>query len=133
MPLSLLLIDLDHFKAINDAYGHQAGDRVLIEVARRISGTLRDLVDVFARLGGEEFVVLLPETAPSGALKLAERLRAVIADTPVTQDNGPAIKVTTSVGAATLRLGDLTVDALLNRADVALYQAKGAGRDRVAA
>ena len=132
-PLSLLLIDLDHFKAINDAYGHQAGDRVLIEVARRISGTLRDSVDVFARLGGEEFVVLLPETAPAGALKLAERLRAVIAGTPVAQDNGPAIKVTTSVGAATLRLGDLTVDALINRADVALYQAKGAGRDRVAA
>ncbi|MGP1254937.1 MAG: diguanylate cyclase [Kiloniellales bacterium] len=131
--LSVMVMDLDHFKAINDAHGHQAGDRVLIEVARRISKTVRDSVDVFARLGGEEFVVLMPETGLEGALNLGERLRAVIADTPVTQDGGPAIKVTTSVGAATLQPGDLAIDSLLNRADAALYQAKDAGRDRVAA
>ncbi|MGB5733746.1 MAG: GGDEF domain-containing protein [Thiohalocapsa sp.] len=123
--LALTMFDIDHFKAINDRFGHQAGDRVLVALAERARGLMRDY-DMVSRWGGEEFIVLLPDTDLNGALRLAERLRAEIASMGV-PDVG---KVTCSFGVAERREGE-SMDSLINRADAALYQAKDAGRDRV--
>lgn len=136
--LTLLLIDIDHFKRVNDNHGHMAGDRVLTEVAQRIESRIR-ASDVAARYGGEEFVLLLPDTDPAAARSLAERLRAAVADEPVTLPDGTKLQLTISAGLAAAAPGradeDLKTlaDSLLARADVALYEAKSAGRDRVAA
>jgi two-component system cell cycle response regulator len=126
--LALARVDVDHFKAINDTYGHQAGDRVLEEVARRLSGAIRG-GDALARWGGDEFVVILPDTDRDGALRAAERLRAAVAAEPVTLADGRAVEVTISVGWAHWA-GD-TPDDLLARADRALYAAKDTGRNAV--
>ena len=125
--LALARVDVDRFKAINDTYGHDAGDQVLAEVARRLAASLRGGDDL-ARWGGDEFVVLLPDTDKAGALRAAERLRAAVADAPV-HVGGGELAVTVSVGWAHWA-GD-TPDDLLARADRALYRAKDAGRDRV--
>ncbi len=125
--LALARGDVDHFKAINDTHGHQAGDRVLAEVARRLAGAVRG-GDELARWGGDEFVVILPDTDREGALRAAERLRAAVAAAPVVV-NGGAVAVTISVGWAHWS-GD-TPDDLLARADRSLYQAKGTGRNTV--
>ncbi len=130
--LSLLMLDIDHFKAINDAHGHQVGDQVLKSLVQVCRQTLRD-VDVLGRIGGEEFTVLLPETEAEQALQVAERLRQAIATTEVPLDDGKAVRFTVSIGVATLTSGDGDVDAFLNRADRALYEAKEAGRNRVRA
>lgn len=123
--VSLLLIDIDHFKAINDHYGHLAGDQVLIELCRRLQSQLRR-VDVLARWGGEEFAIMLPHCAAAPAKRLAERLRALISSTPF-----PAVgSVTCSIGVAQLR-GAESLEAWLVRADEALYRAKAAGRNQV--
>jgi diguanylate cyclase (GGDEF)-like protein len=127
--LSLLLLDIDHFKAINDGFGHPVGDEVLRELASRCRGLLRGR-DLMARIGGEEFVVLLPATRPAEAAEIGERLRCAFARAPV-ETHGGAIPVTISMGGATLGAGDETLDALLKRADVALYEAKRGGRNRV--
>ena len=120
--LSLLAMDLDHFKSINDTYGHQAGDRVLIEFVADVKTLLRRH-DQLGRFGGEEFVVLLPETNPDTALAIAERIRVMMA----TRKSG----CTVSIGV-TSRLNDSdTVDAMLARADAAMYRAKSNGRNRV--
>jgi diguanylate cyclase (GGDEF)-like protein/PAS domain S-box-containing protein len=128
-PLSLLMLDVDRFKLINDTYGHSGGDKVLRRVADLIRRTVRE-VDTGGRLGGEEFALLLPNTALDEALILAERLRAAVA-----AEAGAAIAlgvaVTVSIGAAQLVPGD-AFDALLSKADAAMYRAKQAGRDRVA-
>jgi diguanylate cyclase (GGDEF)-like protein len=118
------MVDLDEFKAINDAYGHAAGDEVLIAAVRAMRAHLR-AEDQLGRLGGEEFLVILPETDDGAAALVAEKLREEVAAAP-----GP-VAVTCSVGVATW--ADETPEQLLARADEALYAAKEAGRDRVIA
>lgn len=132
-PLAILLFDIDHFKVVNDSYGHTVGDEVLKEVSSRASRNLRTF-DLVARLGGEEFVVILPDTDAEAALTVAERLRGLIADTlfKVSADVGE-IPVTVSIGVTVGgRLGD-TAEGLIRRADEALYEAKRAGRNRTIA
>ncbi|MBK6689786.1 MAG: GGDEF domain-containing protein [Deltaproteobacteria bacterium] len=127
-PVSLLMIDADHFKRINDQYGHAAGDEVLKAVARMCRDQTRE-VDVVARFGGEEIVVLLPSTDLFGARNVAERLRAVVEG--YHQDwEGETLRVTVSIGVATSNEGD-NLEALLARADASVYEAKRRGRNRV--
>jgi diguanylate cyclase (GGDEF)-like protein len=128
-PLSLLLLDVDHFKRFNDTHGHQAGDMVLQVVSRRIDETLRT-EDVFARYGGEEFGVLVRDTTPVGALVVGERLRALVADSPI-EFEGRELSVTVSIGVACNGADSVTAEQLIREADEALYQAKERGRDRV--
>lgn len=127
--LALLMMDLDHFKDVNDRHGHEAGDKVLAAMAARVLDLLRES-DVMGRLGGEEFAVLLVEAGGGEALAVAERLRAIIAETPV-KANGVEISHTISIGVASLTAGDKGVEDLLRRADQALYRAKRLGRNRV--
>jgi diguanylate cyclase (GGDEF)-like protein len=131
--LAVLVLDLDHFKDVNDTYGHAAGDAVLSEFARRIRIGLRE-VDVAFRQGGEEFVVLLPETDAYGGAIVAERLGAAIRDLPVPIDSRRAdqadqIPVTVSIGVAVFPEHGADADRVLAAADDALYAAKNAGRD----
>ena len=126
-PLSVLVIDVDHFKDVNDTLGHAAGDEVLQEVARRLRDGLR-AEDVVGRWGGEEFLVLLPDTGAAAASVLGERLCAVVRSTPVTTSRGEVV-VTISIGGAAAE-GPGEHD-LVQLADHQLYAAKGAGRDRV--
>jgi diguanylate cyclase (GGDEF)-like protein len=125
-PLTLMSIDLDFFKTVNDRHGHMMGDRVLVHVARVISQSLRESDDV-ARFGGEEFVVLLPEAELPSALQVAERIRAALRTCP---DHALPV-CTVSIGIGTQRSGRETLDSLLARTDAALYRAKQLGRDRV--
>jgi diguanylate cyclase (GGDEF)-like protein len=127
---SLLMIDLDHFKAVNDAYGHPVGDEVLRGVADALSRTFLRKSDFVARYGGEEFVVLLHDTAVSSAGMLAERFRATLRAVEF-EKKGQRFRVTVSIGLAELAPGEAP-EAWLERADRALYDAKRAGRDRVA-
>jgi diguanylate cyclase (GGDEF)-like protein len=132
LDLSLLILDLDDFKAVNDTYGHPQGDAVLRMIGRVLREESRG-IDQPARYGGEEFVVALPETDAQGALELAERIRERIEGAPVQLvDGGGSINVTASIGLATLSGGDVDVRALIGAADAALYQAKGAGKNMVA-
>ena len=133
-PLALLLLDLDHFKLVNDVWGHQRGDAVLVELAARVRGQVRD-VDTPARYGGEEFVVVLPETDQAGAAHAAERIRAAVRRRPFGDAGEPPIDVTVSIGIAVFPDHGTTSTTLLRRADEALYAAKAGGRDgwRVAA
>lgn len=124
--MALLLLDVDHFKAINDTHGHQMGDRVLIDLVERIASLLRR-PDQLARFGGEEFVLLLPETTQDEAVTVAERIVAHVAQG---RDGLPPITV--SIGVATNRPDEDQIDTLLARADKALYKAKDEGRNRVA-
>ncbi len=126
--LSVIAVDVDHFKKINDNYGHAAGDLVLKNVVLQIKQGLRD-VDFLGRLGGEEFVVGLPETALDGAAIAAERLRETIAGMAIVS-NGDRISVTASFGIAGLSRADSDWKEMLGRADVALYRAKEEGRNR---
>ncbi|MGE0402109.1 MAG: GGDEF domain-containing protein [Kofleriaceae bacterium] len=128
--LSLLMIDIDHFKKINDTYGHLAGDQALKELCRRIEPRLRS-TDVLARYGGEEFAVVLPATPREGALQVAEMLRETIAAAPFTHEQ-TQIPATISLGLATTEPGTpITVTELIKRADDNLYEAKRSGRNRV--
>ncbi len=125
-----LLLDIDHFKKVNDNFGHSTGDRVLQAVSLACQSVLRD-VDVFGRWGGEEFIALLPDTELEGAETAAERIRLVIEHLVLEADDGAAIRTTVSIGVSVwLHNGD-TLEALLMRGDAALYQAKGTGRNRV--
>jgi diguanylate cyclase (GGDEF)-like protein len=126
--LSILLLDIDYFKKINDDYGHDFGDTVLKEISTHVKSCIRN-TDVFARFGGEEFVVLLNNTSRSGALLLAERIRQQIEQASVTF-NKEEVSYTTSIGVATLK-GTDDRDSFFNRADKALYEAKDNGRNRV--
>lgn len=130
-PLSLLAMDLDHFKGINDRYGHEAGDEVLRNMARLINGSLRD-VDIAARFGGEEFLALLPETGLTAALEAAERIRSAVADA-VVDWKGQRIPLRVSIGVASAPETTAHPQELLSAADAALYEAKGRGRNRVVA
>jgi two-component system cell cycle response regulator len=131
-PLSLLMIDIDRFKDVNDRFGHQRGDGVLVEVTRRIMGTIRTQIDFVARYGGEEFVVVLPETPCEGGKVVAEKVRAAIRDHPFVGD-GPHLTITVSVGVSAYPLDGLTAEDVVRAADQAMYRAKRAGRDRVEA
>ena len=126
-PYSVLLVDVDHFKRVNDTYGHAAGDAVLVTLSALLRRVARN-VDLVARMGGEEFCLLLPDTSVAGALQAAERLRMAIERRPV-RWQGASMAVTASVGVAEVRHGDETVESLLERADRALYRAKAQGRN----
>ncbi|MGM9512924.1 diguanylate cyclase [Roseateles sp. DB2] len=129
--LSLLMVDIDKFKLVNDSWGHPTGDRVIQALANTIQSLCRSH-DLCGRLGGEEFAILLPQSDLAGAAALAERLRvAVEGMADVRSDNGQEVRFTISLGASTLHGQDDSLDALLQRADRALYQAKEAGRNRV--
>jgi diguanylate cyclase (GGDEF)-like protein len=131
-PGALLLIDVDHFKAVNDTWGHPAGDGVLRELAATLDATKRP-VDVLGRLGGEEFAMLLPETDAADALAAAERFRAAIAARRIAIAEGGALAVTASFGVAALDAGITGAEEWLAQADAPLYAAKWAGRNRCAA
>ena len=122
------MLDLDHFKAVNDTHGHDRGDAVLVEFAARVLAEVRD-IDVVARYGGEELVVLLPESDERGAALVAERLCQAVRERPVGGPGEVPVPVTVSVGVAVHPLDGATLDELLRQADAALYAAKAAGRD----
>ena len=133
-PLSVMITDLDRFKAINDTYGHDGGDRVLKEFARRLRQNVRG-IDLACRFGGEEFVVVMPDTDQQIAEKVAERVRTEIAGAPffTSEEKGEGITVTVSVGVSSLKPYGDRVEELMKRADIALYEAKSGGRNRVVA
>ncbi|WP_155845260.1 sensor domain-containing diguanylate cyclase [Chitinilyticum aquatile] len=128
-PLTVLALDLDHFKSINDRWGHDGGDQVLIRTAEVLRAALREC-DLPARFGGEEFIVVLPQTPLAGAMQVAERIRADIEALVVYYD-GDEIRFTVSIGVTEVAAAEKNVEAALNRADEALYQAKQAGRNCV--
>ncbi len=127
-PLSCIMIDIDHFKRINDTYGHAAGDAVLQAVARNLQSAVRS-VDLAARFGGEEFCIVCPETPLAGAANLAERIRMLIEEHRFGADE--AIPVTASLGVASRRPAYASAEHLVSAADAMLYKAKGAGRNQV--
>ena len=127
--IGVLLVDIDHFKDVNDEHGHLAGDAVLREVAARLQQAMRT-EDALGRWGGEEFLAVLTDTPPEGVRVMAERLRQVVAAAPFTLDDGSQIRVTVSVGHTN---GSDDAEILVHRADDALYVAKAEGRNRVAA
>lgn len=128
-PFFVAIMDIDHFKTINDTYGHESGDRVLASVADQISRGLRVHDDAY-RLGGEEFLLCLKETDAAGSLLALERLRISLASTPISLNDGRKVPVTASFGLAT-SAATLSPDALVRKADEALYRAKQQGRNRV--
>jgi diguanylate cyclase (GGDEF)-like protein len=132
-PLSVLMCDVDHFKEINDARGHAAGDEVLQQFAARAQKSIRNNSDWVARYGGEEFLIVLPETTHEGAVNVAEKIRTLIAGTPFTTRTGNAV-VTASFGVASTGPSgpdiSLKVDALIRVADECLYRSKQGGRNR---
>ena len=123
------MVDLDHFKQVNDTYGHAMGDAVLKHIAQLMRNAFRK-IDMAARVGGEEFAVILPGSDLAAAQTSAERLRELVAKTPLVQD-GKTISVTVSIGAATMVPSDSEADQTLIRADEALYRAKENGRNQV--
>jgi diguanylate cyclase (GGDEF)-like protein len=129
LPLSILMVDIDRFKSINDTHGHAAGDRALVAVARVARDAMRE-PDVLCRWGGEEIVVLLPNTGIDGAAIAAERLRERIERLEIELPTNTVLRVTASIGVTNLRSQD-TSDTLFDRADRAMYEAKSDGRNRV--
>jgi diguanylate cyclase (GGDEF)-like protein len=128
-PLALLMADVDHFKRVNDRYGHPAGDAVLRDIARVLQNNLR-ATDVAGRYGGEEFIVVMPQNSVNGAIRLAERWRASVENTLFTVPDGRVVDVTISLGVAGFLPAFEAVDDMVVAADAALYQAKQAGRNR---
>ncbi len=128
---AFLMVDADHFKAVNDIYGHGVGDEVLMALTSTLQLGLRPS-DILGRIGGEEFAILLPETNMAGALLAAERLRDAVASVSVSTSKG-AISFTVSIGVTEIGSGETELKPAMDRADAALYQAKAAGRDRVVA
>ena len=129
-PLSVMMLDVDHFKRINDTYGHAAGDEVLKEIVRRINASTRDL-DLLARFGGEEFALIMPDTSEQNALSIGERLRLQIGDASFDVPNSSeAMKVTISIGITSTTDSEQDSGQLLAKADTALYAAKQTGRNR---
>ena len=126
--LSILMLDLDHFKLVNDEFGHSMGDRVLKEAAQCMTSCIRQ-TDMCFRYGGEEFLIMLSNAEHAGALRIAERIRQSISALAFISDKGP-LQITTSIGVATMNLDD-NMESLIQRADKALYQAKRSGRNRV--
>lgn len=129
-PLALVLFDIDHFKSVNDRFGHGTGDQVLRRIGELLRCELRE-VDIAARWGGEEFCVLLPDTARPAAVEIAERLCAAVESTPMTSPDGSPLPITASFGVALSTPDDDDFNRLVNAADQAMYQAKHEGRNRV--
>lgn len=129
-PMTLLMIDLDEFKGINDRYGHLYGDEILKSSSAAMCAIMRE-TDFFARMGGEEFAMLLPETDITAGYQIAERLREAVASVKINSPQG-SLGVTVSIGVAEMQSDDSEAEAILNRADRALYLAKDSGRNRVA-
>ena len=129
VPLSMLFIDIDHFKSINDEFGHDAGDRVLIKVANAIKNALRKS-DVTARIGGEEFAVILPKTDLMGGQQIAEKIRQSV-ELLECDDKENVLQVTASIGVAMIDNSDTGLDDIKRRSDKAMYEAKRTGRNRV--
>jgi diguanylate cyclase (GGDEF)-like protein len=127
--LSIIMLDIDHFKEVNDQFGHLVGDQVLRVVTERCSQIIRE-TDVLGRYGGEEFILLVPETGLEGVKQLAERLRVAISETPI-EARGKTVQVTASIGLAGLTLDCIDLDQLVSMADEALYLAKNIGRNAV--
>lgn len=127
--MSLIMFDLDHFKVLNDTYGHQCGDLVLVETAKLIMPIIRN-VDIFGRYGGEEFAVILPETHLLAAAEVAEKIRQAI-DEKKLDYKGQPISFSVSIGVAELGASDECYEELISNADVALYKAKSSGRNRI--
>ena len=130
-PLSVLMVDIDRFKGVNDLCGHQRGDEVLVELSRRVLDSIRTQIDTLARYGGEEFVVVLPETPEEGARVVAEKIRAAVRDHSFTSDSGPNVSITVSVGVASFPEDGKEAQQIIHTADLAMYRAKQSGRDRV--
>lgn len=128
-PFSVVMMDLDHFKKINDTHGHRRGDEILLEFARRVSGVLRE-VDTFARYGGEEFICLLSETDSSGASTTSEKIMDVVKSEPFGEPGEPPVELTVSLGIASYPRNGSAFSSLVQAADEALYKAKQEGRDR---
>ncbi len=128
--LTVLMMDLDHFKDINDNHGHKAGDAVLARIGEVCRAVLRN-VDITGRIGGEEFAMVLPETVGPAAIEVAERLREVISLSDIALENGTSLKVTASIGLVELAQDDDQINLLLNQADAALYEAKRTGRNKI--
>ncbi|NJL87052.1 MAG: GGDEF domain-containing protein [Leptolyngbyaceae cyanobacterium SM1_1_3] len=128
--LALVMIDIDHFKMVNDNYGHQVGDLVLQKMASAAVTTLRR-GDTLGRFGGEEFIALLPETALPEAQEVAERLRQTIANLAIAVSSKHSLQITVSLGLSIYLPADATLDAIITRADAALYVAKAEGRNQV--
>lgn len=128
-PLSLIMFDLDHFKKVNDTYGHLGGDAVLCAVSRVVKSSLREN-DIAGRYGGEEFGIILPNTPEAGAMVVAERIRAAIEASPIPFEDRE-IKATSSLGVTEYRQGVVDCEELIAQADAALYKAKESGRNRV--
>ena len=132
-PLAFVIMDIDFFKRVNDTHGHDIGDEVLKEFASRISANVRG-IDLACRYGGEEFVVVMPDTELSFAYNIAERLRQSIETTPIDISRAPGqLSITISIGIATTEGTNDTAEQLLHRADQALYRAKRSGRNKVVA
>lgn len=131
-PLSLLLLDVDHFKKVNDTHGHDIGDRVIVALTRALAAEVRK-IDIIGRIGGEEFAVLLPRANKEPAAEIAQRLRRLLAQQRVSVGGGREIGFTVSIGLASLRPGTRDLAELMRNADAALYQAKREGRNRVEA
>jgi two-component system cell cycle response regulator len=132
-PFAVMVMDLDRFKQVNDLYGHAAGDQVLVEVARRLRANLRE-TDVLARIGGEEFLAILPGSCMTNARRVAERLCQVMDDAPIRLHSGEELHVTVSIGVAVASgagKADMVVEGLVEQADLALLESKGAGRNQV--
>ena len=129
-PLALLILDIDHFKRVNDTYGHVAGDRILTGMAQLLQQTVRQ-EDRVCRYGGEEISVIMPETGVQTAIQTAERVRAAVEQVVFKDDSGQEIRVTASIGVAALPEQAATLQELVNAADTALYAAKEGGRNRV--
>ena len=132
-PLSLLILDIDYFKKINDRFGHQAGDKVLVEFSKIVRNSIRNN-DLFARIGGEEFAVLLPGTDSQGAQNVARKIQSAVAAAPFSSHDQQFIKITVSIGMCSLARPPFpTLDSFYNFADQALYQSKDSGRDAICA
>jgi len=131
---AVMVVDLDRFKLVNDQHGHAVGDQVLVEVGRRLTGNLRD-TDLLARIGGEEFLVVLPDSSMAEARRIAERLCQAVKERPIQLSSGRGLTVTVSIGVAVSTCtdagGEISIDAVVEQADLALLQSKGSGRNQV--
>jgi two-component system cell cycle response regulator len=130
LPISVCMLDIDYFKAINDQHGHDTGDRTLVAVAQHCADSLRP-IDLFARMGGEEFAVLLPDTSYEEALQVANRLRENLGSMKISATHQHLLSITVSIGVAALSSNTQSLGELLTQADSRLYQAKGQGRNQV--
>jgi len=129
-PLSLMMLDIDFFKLVNDTYGHKTGDFVLQRLSELFKEALRE-IDIIGRLGGEEFAILLPETELEKAIEVAERVRQLVESAEIALEIGLPLRATISIGVATLNGSEINIDMLLHQADQALYEAKKGGRNKV--